>query len=508
MRNCWQKRTTDCSAGARDLSPLIYGLVALALSLSMLFAIDRTSLGAFTPDTADYLSYDSMRQPLYGLWANSLFKIFGDWRAVGYAQLLVLVGALTWYYSELLLHGLAGRVAVVICSIGVFFLLKLGVAPLIVILMTEGLFFSGLVLLAALAVRASRKHVLDRTLLAMMLILFLMTQLRPAALLTLAIPVAVLFVWTKSSSGSRRLPRALLLIAAYVVLLSLGPMALGKKAFQLGAPGEALGFTLLPRVGQLPLNPSIEQVTLEWRQLAHSWQSVAETLDLTESVLFDAQIQEAIRFELAPKVLFRSIASRSRENGGGSFWKNADAQIAARGLAIRWIEVEPRAYIYWSTLHFLGTLTAATFASDAQRLRVWRSVRAVDERVWQLAALRDDYPNNSFARSLKGGTALMYTVIRVLATLMFAGGAFAVVLVTVAILRKRTLHPSVCLGGYGFAWIALHALAVGLTSFPEFRFVYVTLWGYLFFGTAAIAALSVNKARERVSRDLWEQSGQ
>lgn len=483
-------------------------LVALALSVSTLCAIDPTVAGAFTPDTAGYLAYDAMRQPLYGIWANNLFNLFGNWRAVGFAQLGVFLSALTFYYAELLLRGLAGRIAIAISSIGVLLLLKLGVAPLIVILMTEGLFFSGLVLLAGLALRATRKRSYEWTVLATMVILFLMTQLRPAALLTLALPALALAVWVMSGSDSRRLSRACVLMVAYSALLSLGPIALGKKPFQLGASGDTLGFALLPRVGQLPLNANIVEITPEWRQLAQSWQAVEQTFDFTESVLFDAQLQEAIRFDLAPKVLFRSTITSAAGVEQESFWKNTDAQIRTKELALRWIALEPSTYLYWCSLHFLGTLTAASYASEAQRMRVWKSLRLVDERTWRLAPLRDDYPNNSFSKPLKSSTALMYFTIRLFACLMLAGGAISVCCVIFSVTRRRVVHPSFYCAAFGFAWIACHALAVGLTSFPEFRFVYVTLWGYLFFGTAAIAALSFNKASDFAMPDSKGQPRQ
>lgn len=182
-------------------------------------------------------------------------------------------------------------------------------------------------------------------------------------------------------------------------------------------------------------------------------------------------------------------ASDTAERARSFSWTNEEDRLAAKAIALRWIAAEPRAHLVWSTRHFIGTMTAATFASESQRLRVWHAIRMIDPRVWQLARLRNDYPNNAFDQPLKAGTKFVYGLVRVFSVTAFLLGMVTIVMVGFGVIRRTRVRPGVAIGAFGFAWVALHGLTVGLTTFPEFRFVYVTLWGYLFFGVAAIALL-------------------
>jgi hypothetical protein len=462
----------------------------------MLLAVDWQTAGGVHPDTLGYLNFDSLRQPLYGIWANAIHAVAGSWRHVGQMQIALLALALVIFWRALWVCGRYGPWGVLVGAIGIAILLKLGIGSQVPALISEGLFLPVFTFLPALAIRVSQRGPRDWSAFALCLTLVLLTQIRTAALATLILPVAAIaFWWVARPDKARASRRAATLLIAYAVMLCLVPLTQGKKAFQLGTTGDALGFALLPRVGQLQVGPP--DAPGLWQQLSSSWQDQALTLDWTEAVLFDGQIQEAIRYDLGPHILFGKGAGSPEEFS----WSSDRDRSRARELSLRWIRDQPRDYAVWSIRHATGTLAAATFASQSQRHHVWSAIRAVDSRVWQLATLRDDYPNNHFSEPLKPLTSALYAGVRAFASACAALGLVACAWALFSVLRRSPVALGAGVGAMGFGWLLLHALTVGLTVFPESRFVLLTLWGYVLFGVAA-AVLTANQLFDRKSADI------
>lgn len=461
-------------------------LLVPLLSLAALAVIDWESAGAFTPDTGGYLAFSPFRQPLYGLFANGVHGLFGSWAAVGQIQILCLLGALAIYYLELARCNRWGWVGALIAATAVLLLLRLGVSSLVPILVTEGLFLPGLILLAAVVLRMGRLRRVGWEAHLATLVLFVLVQLRPAALLTLCIPPLAVLLLLRQQPGRASRATGAKLLATFMALLTFGPFLQGKSLLQVGTRGDSLGFALIGRISQVTPPAEDQSVPQAWAEMAQSWQAIASRLDLTEAALFDAQIQEAVRFALAPGLLLSSGGLGATSDSSEFDWAEETDRLAARRLSLDWILADPVAYAKWSLIHFFGTMTAATYASERQRKNVVGAIREVDPRVWDIARFRDDYPNNRFDLPLKPRTAVVYLMIRGFAALgLIVGGAVTLVFVIRAIRRRKT-DAATAVAAAGWMWLCAHGAVVGLMVFPEFRFVHTSLLGYLVFGIAVL----------------------
>ena len=218
------------------------------------------------------------------------------------------------------------------------------------------------------------------------------------------------------------------------------------------------------------------------RNVSRSWQEIASDLDWTESTLFDAQIQEAIRFDLGPKVLFAKDTQDETSDLPAGFSEQNLRQ--ARQLAIDYIARDPMTYGYWCLKHLTSTLTAATYATGTQRRHVWNAIRQINPLVWQLARLRDDYPNPHFNMPLRSHTVIYYTVLRSMSIVALVIGAITALYVVRQTIIKRQIPPGCGVYAFGFMWTFLNAVPVALTVFPEKRYVDVSLWSYAVFAAA------------------------
>jgi len=239
----------------------------IGLSASALLVLPLSTAGAFTPDTLGYLEFHPIRQPLYGMWANALHALLGTWQLVGVAQAAFLCAPLAYFYYECEAWGRAGRVLALAAAATTTVLLKIGTASLVTAILSEALFVPLLTLLAALTLRLCRTSRPLPTSIVSLLVLFLLTQVRPIALPSLILPLMVAIVWIRSSERPPSTRQIRTLATAFTIMLTVGPVAFGKKPLQLGTPGDFLAFALLPRIGQLR-NPPNQGIPTKWQEMS------------------------------------------------------------------------------------------------------------------------------------------------------------------------------------------------------------------------------------------------
>ena len=162
------------------------------------------------------------------------------------------------------------------------------------------------------------------------------------------------------------------------------PPLFGKAILQLSTIADSTGFVLLPRVSLLPVSRVLGERSPDWIAMSSSWRTAAAQLDAVGLTQFDAQLQEAIRYDLGPKVLLPAILNRSSEDIREGWSKGTNYDDAKR-IAIEWILDEWPTYIRLSGMHLWGLLTMANYMDNADRERVWKALNAVSDLTWREA---------------------------------------------------------------------------------------------------------------------------
>src|SRR5262245_47702438 len=80
---------------------LIIGvLIAAVYAASVLIGMPDPGNGV-SPDTAGYLQFSPYRQPMYGVWANAIYRFSGSWYIVQVLQIGAFVSFSSWVIVEL-----------------------------------------------------------------------------------------------------------------------------------------------------------------------------------------------------------------------------------------------------------------------------------------------------------------------------------------------------------------------------------------------------------------------
>lgn len=449
-------------------------LLGLAYGFAVWLSLAGVASSGATPDTASYLDFSPYRQPLYGLWAHFLFQATGSWSSVVQFQTALFILAVAWTLVELARISTLGVIAAVALASIHLVLLRMGLVALVGTLATEGLFYTMIMAGAALMLAWLRTR--SRLVLALALLLVVtMTQLRTAALLACFVPLgaaAIALVAYGWRSPQGRV--ALGTIAALVALVAVLPAMTGKKLFQVGTPQSWLGFAALPRISLLHLPPDVAERAPHWTAMASGWQTAAKGLDAIEMGQFDAQLQEAIRYELAPKALLPEylridVAQSTRQ------WTRGELYNEATTLFLRCIRSDPWTYARLSLAHFWGLMTMGNFMSNGQRANVWRALNELPAPTWQLARFRTDYPLNRIDQPLSRASSLLYYGVRYALILVLALGMVAVARSVLAVCKRRDVPPGDLALLAAIAWAALHSVPAALTVFAEFRYTYANL---------------------------------
>ena len=128
--------------------------------------------------------------------------------------------------------------------------------------------------------------------------------------------------------------------------------------------------------------------------MASSWRTAAASLDAVAFTQFDAQLQEAIRYDLGPKVLLPALLNLSPEETTVG-WQDGTYYRDARRIAIDWIRREWPNYLRISGYHLWGMLTIANFMDSADRMKVWAALNEVSPSTWGDKPMPTAYPLKS-----------------------------------------------------------------------------------------------------------------
>lgn len=453
-------------------TPALGCFIALLYLASAYMALPVFS-GGFTPDTAEYLEFSPYRQPLYGAWAHGVFGLAGSWKSVQYVQVALFLGIGMWLIYELSLLGWRGVVS------AFFFAAILGVAnflgllSIVASIVSEGLFYSLILLGAVLLLFWQRlRHPIILTLIGIVVIA--QSQVRPAALLVPIIPAVIVLLTTvrrpKQPSSFLLVP----LMGGLFLGSALIPPLCGKQPFQLVTKRDGIGMFLLPRLALVPMPPALAAKSPDWATMAASWREAANGLSPIALSQFDAQLTETIRFELAPNVLLPDLLGISPESARVG-WVDGTTYPEARRLAFEWIRQDWPAYARQSAYHYWGTLTMANFMGNEDRAKVWSALQQVSKRTWRIAPMRTDYPLNRIDVPLKWKTALLYWLIRSGSILALIFGLVFMVRLTRNFVRGELVASGQMVLSLAVAWCLLHSVSVALLNFPEYRYTYANL---------------------------------
>jgi hypothetical protein len=485
VNNAWQKIDVAVSGKPRLIlgefrlfslkTRLIVGTLVAAVYLTFVL-MSMPGLGSgITPDTASYLHFSPFRQPMYGMWANAIYAFSNSWRTVQILQVGAFIACSCWVIVELAIISELGVLSALLLFGMLLVFTRLGLLGLIGSLLSEGLFYPMIMLMVAMFLTWLRTRTTG-ALAGLALLLVSMTQLRPAALLVVAVPIfAALCVLVRQPSlRSANSRSAVLLVSTIFVGLVFIPPLFGKAILQIGTVADTSGRFLLGRVSLLPTSRILDERSADWIAMSSSWRAAAAQLDAVGLTQFDAQLQEAIQFELGPKVLLPPILNRSSEEIAQG-WSKGKYYDDAKRIAIEWILDEWPTYSWLSSAHLWGMLTMANFMDNADRESVWKALNSVSELTWRDAVFRIDYPLNHIYKRLSWITTILYLLIRYVSIGVLILG----VLSAITVLRQILGHREVSRGSVAVAlavgWSIAHSVPVALVSYPEFRYTYANV---------------------------------
>lgn len=450
---------------------LVLGLlVALAYAIASIVAMAPLGSG-FTPDTQGYLELSPLRQPLYGLWANAVHNLSGAWIDVQRLQIAAFLLASAWLIVELCLVSRLGLIAAGLFVLTQLVLVRLGLFDIVGSLITEGLFYPFIIAMGAIFMAWQRTGAAVLAV-AFVLVLVSMTQLRTAALLVVALPCigALMALWRygKRSSAGRT---SLLILFSAIAALGLMPALTGKELFQVSTPSSTLGIVLIPRISLLEMPDDLKPRSPAWHAMSDSWRLAAANLDFIEVSQFDAQLQEAIRFDLAPKVLLPALLDMKPEELALG-WGSELTHDAAKDLSIRWILARLPEYLRLSCAHMWGMLTMGNFMGAQQRAHVWEALQRVSPLTWQFAPFRTDFPLNRIFDPLSAPAQITYALLRYGSMIALVLGLACGLSVLVQLFRRAPVSNGALAMTLALAWVLMHSIPAALTLFPEFRYTY------------------------------------
>ncbi len=480
-------------------------LVTIYLAFVLVLVSSFPPSGSPLPDTNAYLEFSPYRQPMYGMWANGIHALSGSWRAVELLQIAAFVSFSAWAIIELALISNVGVLSALLFLAMLVIVARLGLLNVVGSLISEGLFYPMIMLMAAMLLawlRTSRTSLL----VGLALVLVGMTQLRTAALLVVAVPIfAAVCVLARQPRRSPKSRAAVLTLATIGVGLVFLPSLLGKSVMQISTASDSLGFVLLPRVSLLPPSNVLGERSPDWIAMSSTWRDASKQVSVVGLTQFDAQLQEAIRYNLGPKVLLPAILNRSPEEVQEG-WPKGIYYDDAKRIAIDWIRDQWRTYIRLSGIHLWGMLTMANFMDNADRERVWKALNTVSDLTWREAPFRTDYPLNRIYERLSWSTNILYLLIRY--------GSIAVLIIgtmsAMIVLRQMRANRAVSSGSLALVlavgWSIAHSLPAAFLVFPDFKYTYANMLVMVSGGAAWLAYLGANRRfselRDKIICDL------
>ena len=481
---------------------ITWALMLVAVYLTVLLVGPSPLASGYSSDTASYLQFWPWRQPMYGMWANGIHLLSGSWHTVELLQVAAFVSFMAWVIVELAVISNLGMLSALLFVVVMLVFTRLGLLNLVGALLSEGLFYPMIMLMAAMFLAWARTSKTS-LLVGLALIPVGMTQLRTAALLVAAVPVfAAACVLAKAPMRSPRGRSAILVLIVVITGLVFMPPLLGKSVMQISTAADSLGVAILPRVSLLPISPVLGERSSEWTAMSSSWRAAAAQLDTVALTQFDAQLQEAIRYYLGPKILLPAILNQDPKEIEKEWLKGKHFDDAKR-IAIEWIIDEWPTYIRLSGMHLWGMLTMANFMDNADRQAVWKALTTVSSLTWREAPFRTDYPLNHIYKPLSWSTNILYLLIRYVSTGLLVIGAISAVTVLMQLRANGEVSPGILAIALAVGWSIAHSIPCALVEFPEYRFTYANVLVMLAGGAAWLAYLGTNRlSQSRPFRDL------
>ena len=339
------------------------------------------------------------------------------------------------------------------------------------------------------------------------LILVAMTQLRTAASLVIAVPifVAIFLLVQKPRRPAATARSALLALTTIVIGLVCMPPLLGKSVMQFGTVADSMGFVLLPRVSLLPVSRVVGERSEDWTAMSSTWRAAASQLDAVALTQFDAQLQEAIRFDLGPKILLPAMLNRSPKDIQDG-WLKGRYFDDAKHIALGWILDEWPTYIRLSGIHLWGTLTMANFMDNKDRESVWKALNRVSSLTWRDAPLRTDYPLNRIYERLSWSTNILYLFIRYVSVGVLIIGTISAVAVLTQMRANCEVSSANLAIALAVAWSVAHSIPAALVEFPEYRFTYANMLVMFSGGAAWLAYLGIKRTVSKVEGSQGQAS--
>jgi hypothetical protein len=441
-------------------------LLALTPILTFLFQFDFSTVN-WTNDTGSYLEYHPYRQPLYGLFYNSLDALGFSLRQIAIIQVVFLGVGIALVVRETMELG-AGIISLGLLIPFLWFALILYLLPTSVAFISESLvypvmFIAGASVLTYLRTEKPRWFYLS------IFLCFTAAITRTAALPIFFSSLLVLALgWFCGTKAVRNTSRNSLGIAACLVLLV--PLLLGREMGQLSPSMDRSGIVLGPRVVLNPADlPIEEQKARIWNQLNSSFIEQSQELSCAERSMFESQLQEAVRYYIAPALF---LAGKRQLGKTNPRMLNADDNARLRFIFESAVREHPLAYIKSSACHFWGMISAGTHLGTQAREAIFNSLKRVDPETWEIAKFRTDYPLNNFGVPLKPHTELAYLGFRVFSTFSSLLGIVLCLIVFLKLsIQKANLDPKTLVWLLPSGWLLSHSALVAVTMFPEWRFV-------------------------------------
>jgi hypothetical protein len=410
-------------------------------------------------------------------------------------QALGLLLSVTFLFSEVLNSRINVWVFFIIVTVFWFALVTV-IFPMTTAFISEALFYPLLIMMCALLLRFLRtKRFLYFYLIICCVVFAIFTRSAAFALLPVTVFLLIIFsVWGKDEIRGSSLKAIVLTI----LLIGFIPVLLGRGMFETGALADRKGFVFIARVTMIPANLPIQEASrMTWARINGSFIDVGETLTCGERSMYESQLQEAVRYYIAPKLFFQNAA----------FWSaSAATPVKMESSYKRAFDLfkiaamqEPVAYSASVACHFWALLTAGTHIGSESRTKVFNAVRAVDSETWRLARLRSDYPLQRYDIPLKSHTELIFLGFRVFsffATLTgVAGSAF---LLVGAVMWSRRLDYFAVVWLLLTGWLIGHSLLIALSVFPDTRFVmanFIIQWVILVLAATQILPNHVGESK-------------
>jgi hypothetical protein len=275
---------------------------------------------------------------------------------------------------------------------------------------------------------------------------------------------------------------------------------------QVSTGADSLGNVILPRVSLLPLPPVFGDRSPEWTAMSSSWRAAARQLNITALTQFDAQLQEAIRLDLGPKILLPAILNRSPKDVEEG-WLTKDGRFKgtyfndAKRIAIEWILDEWPSYMRLSGIHLWGTLTMANLMDNEDREQVWKALNVVSPLTWryapEYAPFTTTYPLAYFEERLPSRKNAYYVLVRYASMVILMFGIVSAIRALIRLRTNREIPRGILAIAFAVGWSIAHSIPAGLLVFPEHRYTYANMLMMLSGGAAWFAYLGTNAIAPR-----------